>query len=152
VTSRRTLCPRPRFTGLVLSGLLLAAVAPPLLGAGPAAAATPPVDAMQDGRELTRQFLARELDPLWARMAQPLRDAFHDRAGFGAFQQQVKTAGAETALIREQLEPHAGGFQVYVRVARFSTSAHPLRFQWALDGAGKIAGLTVEPAPEPSPK
>jgi hypothetical protein len=133
---------------LVATLAVVAAIASPVAGAlgaaEPPSAAAPATDPRAAGRELTRQFLSGELEPLWRRMTPALQRDFGSLDAFRSFCDQVRAAGDERQLVRETVVPGPGGVIVYTRVARFSGVAQPVAFEWALDGAQRIAGLIVQ--------
>lgn len=103
-------------------------------------------ETLEQGRELTRQFLVGELDLIWARMTENMRDAIGSEEKLAEFRQAIESqAGEETEVLDEQVTAQPP-FLVYLRTAAFSKTGGAVVIQWALDSDGKIAGFFVRPA------
>ena len=102
-------------------------------------------EAMELGRELSRQFLEGEIDSLWARMSAEMKKGLQSSENLATFQKQfVADAGEETEVVDERVAaapPH----QVYLRTSSFSKKEKPVLLQWALDPNGIITGFFVRP-------
>ncbi|MFC4728330.1 hypothetical protein [Coralloluteibacterium thermophilus] len=122
------------------------------LFAGVAAAQDAPDPAtLEEGRALTRQFAAGELDAVHGRFDARMREAL-SREQLGALHEQVRTQlGAETAVIAEQTGSQ-DGMRIYSRVARFEKAPDaPAELAWALAPDGSVAGFYIRPAQQPAP-
>jgi hypothetical protein len=118
-----------------------------LLLAGAAGAA----DLKEAGRALTARFYAGETAAIWQQMTGPMQEALGSAAGLAAFRGQVdEQLGAEEAVLDERVEP-SGGFEVYLRTARFAKSNRSILVQWTFDAEGRVAGFFVRPAATEAP-
>ena len=130
------------------------APAPVFAAGGPAPNAVAEDPAMAAGRQLSRLFLAGDIDALWPRLTPQMQGALKGKEAFAKFREQVGAQlGTEDKVLSE--DTHAmQGMQVYVRTARWTGTAAPIVLQWAVDAEGKVAGFYVRPAaaePAPSP-
>lgn len=108
-------------------------------------APAPPPDARALGRTATQQFYAGEIDPLWERFGQVMKDALKSKDRLRAFRDQVAAqAGAESEVI-EEVGSRQGDFAVYVRTARFAKAPMPLIVQWTFNAKGEVEGFFVQP-------
>jgi hypothetical protein len=121
--------------------------------APPATDAAPRDDAaMQAGRELSRLFLQGDTDAVWARMTPEMQASIGSAAALAQFQAKVAgDLGKEVAILDESTAA-APGAQVYMRTSRWSRLPTPILMQWAVDGAGKVAGFVVQPKPGAKPE
>lgn len=142
----------------MLAGCLLGVgttYARPPAPASPAAVAASPAPTADEaiagtGRELTRLFLDRDTDAVWARFSPQMRQAMQDADALAEFRRQLDAQlGQERSLVSEETALHQGA-QVYLRVARYSRSATPIRMQWAFDAHGEVLGFFVQPVAGPS--
>lgn len=132
----------------LIASLLLAVVlglqSTTVSGDTPAAAASEAT--LADGRALTRQFLAGEVESIWARFGDSLRAAIGSAAGLKTFSEQVNgQLGTETSVLREGVEL-TGSVAVYRRVGRWSDAPMPIAITWAIAPGGQIDGFQVAPA------
>lgn len=97
------------------------------------------------GRELTSQFYAGEMGPVWSRMNQEMRKGLGSEANLAAFRKQVEgQLGSETEVQDEKVIA-SPPYQVYLRTVSFSKFDKPIEVQWALDAEGNIAGFFIKP-------
>jgi CubicO group peptidase (beta-lactamase class C family) len=135
---------KPILIASLLIAVVLALQSPIASSDTPAAGASDAV--LADGRALTGQFLAGDVEPIWARFGEPLRAAIGSAAGFKAFSAQVNgQLGAETSVLREDVELN-GGIAAYRRVGRWSGVPMPIVITWAIAPGGRIEGFQVAPA------
>lgn len=141
----------PGCGALVLGLALYGAASPvPARAAPQTAADAGAFDPLVRGRELTRLFMAGELDSLggvWnaqmgAMMTPRQLEIFH--------QQVAEQLGALNVVLDERVTPH-DSLQVYTRLAQYSKMPLPVETQWALDPRGKVAAFYVRPAMTPAP-
>jgi hypothetical protein len=131
-----------------LSAVLMATAA---LAAPTATAADPPAQ-LAPGRELSRQFLDRKLDPVWARFTPQMKQAVGSREKLGAFREQVAAELGEEVGMAEERVVNEMGMGVYLRAARWSKAQTRIVMQWSIDSKGMVAGFGVRPeAPPPVP-
>lgn len=132
----------------LIASLLLAVVlgleATTASGDTPAAAASDA--ALADGRTLTRQFLAGEVESIWARFGDSLHAAIGSAAGLKTFSEQVNgQLGTEASVLHEGVEL-TGGVAFYRRIGRWSGAPMPITITWAIAPGGRIEGFQVAPA------
>lgn len=110
-----------------------------------AAPAAEPGSPLEMGRELTSQFYAGEMGPVWSRMNQEMRNGLGSEANLAAFRKQVEgQLGSETEVQDEKVIA-SPPYQVYLRTVSFSKFDKPIEVQWALDAEGNIAGFFIKP-------
>jgi murein DD-endopeptidase MepM/ murein hydrolase activator NlpD len=129
---------------------LFASMTMTLAAALQAAPATPPppVPALELGRQLTAAFYRGDLDGVWARFSDPMRQAISSVEALRALRAQVEAqAGGEEAVLEEKVEAK-DGFQIYLRIARFSKAPVRLAVQWTLGVDGSVQGFFIRPVPE----
>lgn len=115
-----------------------------------AAAAYGDEDAFELGRAYTQQFLAGELDTIWAQMSSDMRQSMGGRQALEQFRAQVLAeAGAEQEVLREALQRQPGVLS-YLRYSRFEHVPTPVAFSWSFDEARRIAGFFVRPLEPPA--
>jgi hypothetical protein len=129
----------------MLETILLALTSGPVVVAQQAQPSAPAVDARALGRQCNGQFLAGELEPLWARMTPKMREALKSKAQLQAFQQKVlKEMGREAEVIDEVVSPLMS-YHVYMRTVKMDRWPQPVSFTWSFDEQGLIAGFNVSP-------
>jgi len=98
------------------------------------------------GRQLTQQFYAGQLEPLWERMS----DGLHNE--LGAIENFVKFRGTVREMIGEEVEvvsetiEGAGEQEVYVRRVKYEKSAELFDLKWTISSQGKITDFNIRPA------
>jgi hypothetical protein len=125
-------------------------------GALPAAAQQADSARFARGREYTRWVLEGRADTLWALFSPQMRAGIPTVEAMAAMQQQIQgQVGTETEVVSERMvdPPPAPGLEVYVRSSRFSNAPMVLDLVIALDSAGMIHSLTLQPqrARQPAP-
>lgn len=125
--------------------LLPVAVAGAVMVAQQATPSALPFDTKDLGRQLTVQFFAGELDPVWARFTPAMKEALKSKDALAAFQAQVLTdLGPETELIDEVVSPLMR-FHVYMRTIKTERWPQPVSITWSFDEAGQVAGFNIQP-------
>ena len=133
-----------RFRSHVLAPLvlMLTCVCGSLFAAPPAKsdAAT-----LSEGRALTKLFMARDIDAVWARMAPPMRDALQSKDNLAAFRAKVEHDLGEPVDTVSESTHLSDGMRTYVRVVRWSKMPTPFAVQWTIDGGGRVQAFQVVP-------
>lgn len=107
--------------------------------------------ALADGRALTAQFVAGDVDRLWPRFGEQLRGVVGSPAGLQGFSAQVREQlGAEEEVLKETAQ-RQGEVMVYRRIGRWSLAPMPIAVTWAVGPDGRIEGFQVAPAPPEEP-
>ncbi len=102
------------------------------------------------GRDYTGRFQSGDIDPLWQRMTQEMRQALGVPDALSRLRESVEAGfGPEEAVLSETAERQAG-YRIYLRLARHANNPAPLVTQWTLDEAGGIAGFFIRPAQQPA--
>lgn len=121
-----------------------------LLGIG--AASADDARTLERGRELSKLFLERKHDALWAQMTPQMHDGLKNVEALGAFRDQLDAQlGAEAEVLDEKVTT-AQGFAVYRRTARWTKVAQRIVMQFAIDGDDRVAGFFVRPDPKAPPQ
>lgn len=103
--------------------------------------------ALADGRALTAQFLAGQVEPIWTRFGDQMRAAIGNAAGLQHFSDQVRgQLGTEDKVLRESVD-FEGGLAIYRRIGQWSGAPMPIAVTWAVAPGGRIEGFQVAPAP-----
>lgn len=107
--------------------------------------------ALAEGRALTAQFLAGDIDQLWSRFGGQLRSVIGSPAGLQGFSSQVREQlGAEEEVLQETVQ-RQGEITVYRRIGRWTLAPMPIAVTWAVGPDGRIEGFQVAPAPPEEP-
>ena len=131
----------PRFL-VILSLLGLA-----LSGGSHPAAAQELADPEAVGRQYLAWFLAGEVDRLYEKFDEQMRNGM-TAEGLAQFRAQViERHGDEPELMEEMVTPYQG-LQIYMHTGIWPKSGEVLRVQFALDPEGGVAGFFVVPAGE----
>lgn len=116
------------------------------------AGADPSAGTMDRGRRLTDWFLAGDLAQVFSAFDRNMQVRM-DAEALAAFRATVADQiGEEAEPLRERVVtdgPYAG----YERLSRFDGHRGDVQIRWSLDGAGQVAGFSVQllPSPAPSP-
>lgn len=107
--------------------------------------------ALAEGRALTAQFLAGDVDLLWPRFGEQLRNVIGSPAGLQGFSTRVREQlGTERAVLAETVQ-RQGDVTVYRRIGRWALAPMPIAVTWAIGPEGRIEGFQVAPAPPEEP-
>lgn len=114
-------------------------------------AGSPPSPAIDQGRQITTQFLSGKLEPLWEKSGPSLRRQFGSLEGFASFARKVKSDfGVELRVGAEKVQER-GALTVYSRLSVFSLYARGVELQWTWDAKGQLVGASARPAVTESP-
>jgi hypothetical protein len=116
-----------------------------LLGTG--AALADDAHTLARGRELSKLFLERKHDALWAQMTPKMQEALKSVDALGAFRDQVGAQLGDEADVLDEKTTTVPGFTVYLRTARWSKLPARIVMQFALDADDRVAGFFVRPDP-----
>lgn len=107
-------------------------------------------DPMSLGQHYTEAFFADDLADMWTAMNSEMHAAIGSLQQLQRFRDHtVASLGRETELLSEETSER-GGYDVYVRVARFELSPTPIVFTLSFDVNTEIGGLFVQPQTEPA--
>ena len=104
-----------------------------------------PSAAMASGRELSKLFIERKVEPVWARMAPVMQGALGSRANLEAFREQVGAQLGDEVQVLEEKTSKVQGMDVYLRVSKWAKGPDRIAMQWAFDAGGKVVGFYVKP-------
>jgi len=106
--------------------------------------------ALAAGRDYTGRFQSGDIEPLWQRMTDEMRQALGAPEVLSRLRDTVEARfGPEKAVLSETVERQSG-YRIYLRLARHADDPAPLVTQWTLDDAGGIAGFFIRPAQQPA--
>lgn len=109
-------------------------------------------DTREEGASMTSQFYQGNVDALWERMTPQMQAALQSKKSLTALRGQVLAAGGEETDVVSETVSTDGGYDIYVRQARFAKSPAIIQITWAFDTQRKIAGFNIRPhQASPSP-
>jgi hypothetical protein len=135
------------------TGTSLPSEAPDVDGLTPQAATAPPVAPAPEPeppglaavREYTEMFYRGELDPLFDRFSEEMREVL-PRERLGAlYDHAVKEFGREARIIGQDAQTK-GDYRAFVRWARFDGTRDVIEIQWILRPDDTVAGFYIRPA------
>ncbi len=99
------------------------------------------------GRARSEAFLRGDVSEIWDAMTPEMRDALGDQDALLQLRTKAERAfGSENTVLREKVQ-RQNGYDVYLRVARWTRSTAPMRMQWTFDQDMKIAGFFARQMP-----
>ena len=99
------------------------------------------------GRARSEAFLRGDMSEIWDAMTPEMRHALGDQDALRQLWTEAERAfGSESAVLREKVQ-RQNGYDVYLRIARWTRSAAAMRMQWTFDQDMKIAGFFVRQMP-----
>lgn len=97
---------------------------------------------LQEGRELTTLFYARNTADLWRRLSPAMKSALSNEDAFSVLPTQIESQlGTERRIMDEKATK-----STYVRTASFSKFDGPVYIQWTIDESGIVTGFFIRPA------
>jgi len=102
-------------------------------------------DTREEGASMTSQFYQGNVDALWERMTPQMQAALQSKQSLTALRGQVLAAGGEETDVVSETVSTDGGYDIYVRQARFAKSPAIIQITWAFDAQRKIAGFNIRP-------
>ena len=133
--------------GRRLATLLLGCLAALQGGADESADEAARAAMLADGRALTAQFDAGEIEAVWERFGEQMRSAMGSADALRGFRAQVEQQlGAEEEVLQEAVR-REGEFMVYQRIGRWRLAPMPILVIWAVGADGKVEGFHIRPAP-----
>ena len=115
-----------------------------------AAAAAPPPEALERGREATQTLLTGDAASLEARFTGEMLQLIRAKGGAARFGAEIRSiAGAELELLREAAYEENGS-TIYYRESRFERVPR-LTTRWVFAADGRISGAWIGPSPTPAP-
>ena len=102
-----------------------------------------------DGRRWTEAFYARQTQAFWDHLSPRFQKSFVDKKGVDDFRDEMEAQlGSETQILSEDVERSGDGLW-YVRVAKFSRRAEPVRVRVAVED-DTILGFGIRPEGKPA--
>ena len=103
---------------------------------------------LEKGRALTKSLYQGEVDPIWSKFSDEMKNLLKTKATFEQFQKQVKQSLPEEKILKETVQ-EVGDSTLYSRWAKFKSSTTPFLVQWSFKADGTITGMLVKPNQTP---
>ncbi len=104
-----------------------------------------PNEPLETGRELTGMFFGRELDNLWERFGDELREALDAQGGLLMFRDLVEENLGDEAHVLDDYVTEQEGIHLYVRQSIFQNYGETVELRWTFDDNGVVHGFEVVP-------
>ena len=104
-----------------------------------------PSEPLETGRDLTGMFLGRQLDTLWERFSEELREALDAQGGLLMFRDLVEENLGDEAHVLDDTVTEREGMHLYVRQSIFQNYGETVELRWTFDDDGVVHGFEVVP-------
>ncbi len=104
-----------------------------------------PSESLETGRDLTGMFLGRQLDTLWERFSEELREALDAQGGLLMFRDLVEENLGDEAHVLDDTVTRQERMHLYVRQSIFQNYGETVELRWTFDDDGVVHGFEVVP-------